>query len=973
MLWAVTTQAQLKYVETRDLRVIYYDPGTSFLVPSATRAFLDALDAQNALFAYRPDGKVNVLLQDFSDAANASADATPNNRIFFEVSTPDDPYESISPADDFASTAAHETTHLVVNDGVNSADQHVRALFRGKVDVDAQHPESLLYYYLTTPRSTAPRWYQEGGAVFMETWRMGGTGRAEGGYDEMVFRGMVQDAIPFYDPLSLVSKGTEVDFRAGANAYLYGTRFMNYLAYTYSPEQLLAWWRRADGTERYYADDFKRVFGISLDQSWKNWVRFEHEFQQKNLTSIQEHPLTPFKDVTRQLLGSVSRNFLSADGERLYAAVQYPGQVSRIVAISRKDGAVTPLHEIKGPGGLRVSSLAYDRASETLFFTSNNNTYRNIEALDLRSGKTRMLYKAARIGDLAFNAADRSLWGLRHNRGMVMLVRMPYPYTEWKAVSVFKLAEQAMDLDISPDGKWLAVTVTRPGAKPTTVPISEVRVLSAEAAASGDVTPVQRVELEGAVAEDFVFSPDGKYLFGSSYYTGVSNIYRYDLASEELEAVSNTAVGFFKPLPIDDATLIVQRYSGLGFVPTVIDGKPTDDLSAITLLGSEVAAKHPIVKSWGLTTGAASDYEARIISKGDYKPLQQMHLNYVIPGIEAYKGAKAFGFSAAFGDPMGLDSLRTALSYSPDASLPSKQRVHASFDLHVGEWTTGAKWNGADFYDLFGPTKRALEGYSVYVNYDRPLVFDPPETLNFIVKAAFYGGLDSLPGFQNVTSPSRNLSTIDVGLVSVDTRSSPGAVDAEAGHTWSVMAHNYGAAGAMIPSVTARYDLGFSLPIDHSSVWLRSGVSVSEGSVRNPLANSYLGGFSNNYVDNTANGGAQRYRDLLTMPGFGLDELNGKTLAKTQLEWSLPPMRFESVGSPGFYLSWIRPEIFTSVLVTNLQDSRLRETAENVGAQLDFQLHVMHRLPMMFSVGVARGFGGGGLGKTEFMVSFQVL
>ena len=79
--------------------------------------------------------------------------------------------------------------------------------------------------------------------MFMETWLSGGVGRAQGGYDEMVFRAMVHDGAKFYDPLGLVSKGTEIDFQTGANAYLYGTRFVNYLALTYSPQRLLSWWR----------------------------------------------------------------------------------------------------------------------------------------------------------------------------------------------------------------------------------------------------------------------------------------------------------------------------------------------------------------------------------------------------------------------------------------------------------------------------------------------------------------------------------------------------------------------------------------------------------------------------------------------------------------------------------------------------------------------------------------------------------
>src|SRR5439155_750961 len=91
------------------------------------------------------------------------------------------------------------------------------------------------------------------GAVFLETWMDGGLGRAQGGYDEMVFRAMVRDDAHFYDPLGLVSRGVQVDFQVVSNAYLYGTRFVTYLAYTYSPDKVVAWFRR-DGTEKRLAD-----------------------------------------------------------------------------------------------------------------------------------------------------------------------------------------------------------------------------------------------------------------------------------------------------------------------------------------------------------------------------------------------------------------------------------------------------------------------------------------------------------------------------------------------------------------------------------------------------------------------------------------------------------------------------------------------------------------------------------------------
>ena len=97
-----------------------------------------------------------------------------------------------------------------------------------------------------------------------------------------------------------------------------------------------------------------------------------------------------------------------------------------------------------------------------------------------------------------------------------------------------------------------------------------------------------------------MFSPDGRYLYGSSYYTGVSNIFRYEIASGKLEAVSNTDTGFFRPIPLGDDRLLVFRYTGRGFVPATIDAKPLEDVSAITFLGERLAEERPVVTTWNV-------------------------------------------------------------------------------------------------------------------------------------------------------------------------------------------------------------------------------------------------------------------------------------------------------------------------------------------------------------------------------------
>ena len=55
------------------------------------------------------------------------------------------------------------------------------------------------------------------------------------------------------------------------NAYLYGTRFMSYLSYVYTPEKLVDWLKRGEDSERYYSKQFEKVFGLPLEDSWDQW------------------------------------------------------------------------------------------------------------------------------------------------------------------------------------------------------------------------------------------------------------------------------------------------------------------------------------------------------------------------------------------------------------------------------------------------------------------------------------------------------------------------------------------------------------------------------------------------------------------------------------------------------------------------------------------------------------------------------
>ena len=961
-------------LETNDLRLLYFDPSETYLAPYVARTFENTMIRQRSIFGYEPDEKITTLLVDFADYGNASAVAVPRNTLMLYVAPLSTTFETVMANERFFWLMNHELTHIVTTDMATRADQRMRRLFGGKVLPESDHPETILYSVLTAPRILTPGWYLEGSAVFLETWLAGGAGRAQGAYNEMVFRSMVSDDAHFYDPLGLVAEGAKIDFQVGVNDYLYGTRFISYVAYHWSPEKLIEWIGRVEGSRRSYRSQFENVFGITLDEAWQAWVDWEHDFQRRNLASVTEYPLTPIKNLSRRALGSVSRAHFDPSTDRLYAGFRYPGVVAHLGALSLKDGSIEKFEDIKGPMLFRVTSPAYDPDSKTLFYTADNIAYRDLIAVNTETGESEMLLRDARIGELVYNRADRSLWGVRHLNGIATIVRLPYPYEEWNQIKSFDYGVVPSDLDISPDGKLLSATFSDVSGNQT------LKIIGIEALLEGDATAEQSFDFGLAVPEGFVFSPDGQFLFGSSYYTGVSNIFRYELATGEIEAVSNVETGLFRPIPLQDGSLIAFRYSGEGFTPVQFDPVPLEDLGTIRFMGNEVIRKHPQLKQWQVGSVADVPLDDMTTHEGPYVPVQNMGLESVYPILEGYKDTVALGLNAVFSDPMMLDRLKISASYGVDHDLPSDEQTHISIDYRhnvistsplSGAWNFGARLNYADFYDLFGPTEQSRKGNRYYVSYEKTLIYDDPRRLELSVDLNHYSDLDSLPRYQNVPATLDELSTLSADLEYSHMRRSLGAVDYEKGFRWRLASTVNHVDGDTIPKIVAGFDFGVALPWKHSSIWLRNYAGGAFGEADDEFANFFFGGFGNNYVDR---GSIKRYREFYAIPGFELNEVPGRNFHRAMLEWNLPPIRFERVGTPGFYLSWARPAVFVSALTTNLDDSAIRQEVQSAGAQVDFRFTMLSLLDLTLSLGYARGFGSSSIDDDEeFMVSLKIM
>jgi len=960
---ADVSPVQQSYVETKDLKLVYYD-FLDYLVPYAVRTFTSSLAWQKKMFGWVPSESTTVLLQDFADVGNAHQYSAPRNKLVVEVAPIAHAFETFPATERMNFLMNHEMVHVVTGDMAAEEDLRWRRFFHGKVMPLAQNPETLLYSYLTVPRFNTPRWWNEGAAVFLETWMNGGLGRAQGGYDEMVWRAIVRDDAYFYDPLGLASRAIRVNFQSGANAYLYGTRFFTYLAYAHSPEKVMAWIRRDETSQRNYADQFQQVFGLPLEEAWQQWIVFERAFQRRNLAEVRKFPITPQKTLATTEIGSISRMYYDETGGTLYAAYRVPGVVDQIGALNTRDGTLRRLADVKKGVLFRVASTAFDPGTGTFFFTNDNLTFRDLMAVDVKTGEERELIKDARIGEIAFNPVDRSLMGIRHWSGVATLVRIPYPYTTWVDVHTFPWEYVPTDLDISPDGRFLSASVSEVNND------QYVRVWQMDKMLAGDVKPLSEFRFGQSVPESFVFSRDGRYLYGSSYYTGVSNIFRYEVATGKIEVVSNAETGLFRPVPLADGRLLVLSYTAEGFVPVTIDPRPLEDVSAIVFLGAEVAEKHPIVKTWQVPPAETVDYDKVVTGKGPYVPLRSVALDNAYPVLQGYKNYAGIGYHANFSDPLSNSYVGITAAYTPNDNLPANQRAHVGLvGLYLG-WRTALSWNRSDFYDLFGPTKRSRKGYAAKLGYTDWLIYDEPKTFNVTYDVAWYDKIDTLPGAQNVSTTFTRLLTGEVGIHYSDKQQSIGAVDDQKGFAWSLVANASQTQGAVTPQIRGTFDIGFPLPVPNSSIWLRSAAGGANGNRNNTLANFYFGGFGNNYVDSRS---VQRYREYNSLPGFKIDEVSGLNFVRELVEWNLPPLVFESVGTPSFHVTWLRPALFATGLWTDVANAKHRQDYANVGAQTDLKFSVLHWYDMTLSVGYAAAFQAGKRAGSEWMISLKIM
>ncbi|MBQ0024905.1 MAG: hypothetical protein KBT00_04180 [Bacteroidales bacterium] len=974
-------QSLYKY-EADDAFLVFADKQQSQYVPHIMKSYWNAKALHGNVWGSLPTQPPYMVLADMEDDGNAGVSSIPHNYILIGLSPLNKSYFTSPSSERYDYAFKHEYTHAVMQDKPNVRDERWRRFTRGKIAQNSEYPLSALWSYLDVPRMFCPRWYQEGIACFMETWLNNGIGRSLSGLDEAYFRSNVFEGKKLYSVVGLETEGSTSDYRLGGTGYLYGTRFVNYLVLTYGYDKLITFYNRTPESKASYVSQFRKVYRKSIRDVWQDWIDFENAFQKENLKRIAEYPLTEMDRMTDGELGAMSPMIVDCERHVAYAAMNKKGDFAQIARFRLDESNkhiddIERLAYIDGNGMHMPAYIAYDKAGQRIIWTDKNQKYRGLVVYDLIAGKVVKRLNLQRVADICYDNRNDCLWGVFTNRGVSHIVRYDRTLEEKEVLYSFPFGVSVSDLDVSHDGSKLVVAINEASGAHTLAMFNtedlEKSIFKYE---------VLRQEEDSNLSQ-FRFSYDDSKLVGFSYYSGVPNIWCYDIGSKEMNLLSNVQTGLFAPYMASDSLLYAYNYAVEGMIPVTFEYKELHDANSIEFLGQKAYEANPQIAELSILDKDMKEIEFSDVydSITEYNPLREIKLQSFYPDISAFTDPKAWnnitpvlGGHLSFFDPLSQIRINVFAGMSPWSNNEWKNKFHFSVDLNYKYWTLSGAWNRASFYDLFGPGRGSRKGYQISLGYSRSYSRQSSFSWGWSANAAHYGGMDELPLYQDIEVDSwiRSFQTASLYVSCGKTRTTTGGIEAEQGYQFSAQGYTYLADGKFFPSVAASGRLGFRLPFGgHNCFWLSTAAGHSFCSPQSSFGNSYFGGFRNNYVDR---GSINRYRAISAMPGARINQICAHNYAKFTGELSFTPIRFNGSGALQCYPNYIQFRAFASELMADWWgvQSASRASYLSVGAQMNIPIVLFTHMGTTLSVGYARIWGNG-LNSGELMISLNLL
>jgi hypothetical protein len=960
---SIRTFSQSKWLEqeSENFKVIYRE-SHAHLVPKifgyAETAFADL----QKLFNYKTSEKIIINTFDAYDYGYGAATSVPQNYIRLEIEPMEPGYESVPYNDRFQWIISHELVHIVVNDNSSEAESLMRKFF-SKVAPDQVQPLTIIYSYLTNFNRYTPRWHQESMAVFLETWMNGGYGRTLGSFDEMYFRSLVLEDNIFPTEIELDVKHQNNSFLLENIFYIYGARFVSYLTLKYGYEKLIKWFT-TDPSEFYkkFTQKFIDIYNFELNDAWNDFILFERDFQKSNFEKLTVHTPTTIELLSNENFGWVTQPYLDRTGNNVFFAYHRSHQLAEIQEFNLNNKTSLKISSLPTPSMLQVASTAYDYNLGLFFYTTNNNQlYRDLWVLNTDTKENKMLFKDCRIGSLTISSKTHELLGIEHSNGFASLVSSAYPFEKIERIFRFEIDNEIHQLAVSPSGNKLAAVLHQSSGEQKIVLMNLDSVKSARTIVYEDL-------YNSGSPENISWSSDENFIFWNAYTSGVSNIYRLNMQTRQVEVISHALRGFFRPLPIGQNSIFAFELTTQGFVPIVIDNNPTPYVPAINYLGQLMLDKYPDLMKLHLPSVRDSSFKLQLPEK-EYSGLSNLLIQTFIPVISGFQSQKVLGFFGRIADPLLDHDLFFEVGYSPFGENSIGPKFHAKLKYdYKKQIEIGIEHNAADFYDLFNKRKRGMTGTKFSLGNTHYWVYDNPLKIKQQTEISVYSGITFLN--DNTIQVSQPDFFVAKSILDIkNLRRSIGSTDFEQGNNFTTTFMFFGA-----QPKTPKLSFQIWSEFGERITWIAPHnillLSIAAGYLKpnNALVQSgfFIGSFRNREVENVD---AKQYRNVFSFPGIPIYSLAANNFLKLSSENNFPPIRISNISFGRHYLSHLDFSLFSQGMIVK---SDIGKYWGNTGGQLNFIFKHWDNLESTFSAGIAKAWFNKG-NDWEWFLSLKLL
>ena len=365
----------MSFIDTPDLRLVWFEP-LGYLVPQTIRTFTNSLEWQRRMLGWVADPSARpIVLRTWATTAMRRPRRRRATVWPVDVAPLSHAFETYPASERLYTLVNHELVHVAPGRPRRTpTTRDGAACFWARSRPQPEHPESLLYGYLTVPAlSRAHAGIPRARATFIETWMSGGARPRAG---RLRRDGVPRDGAgrrPLLRPARARIARRALPTSRSASTPTSTARGSSPGSPT--PTRRRRCWPGCAATsdsERHYADRFEQVFGLPLDRAWQDWIAFEHEFQRTispRSASIRSRRYR--KLVDGRSAASRTVHFDEATG-MLYGGFRTPGIVDHIGALDTRNGTLRRLADIKRAMLYRVTSFAFDPGSGTAFYTADN-------------------------------------------------------------------------------------------------------------------------------------------------------------------------------------------------------------------------------------------------------------------------------------------------------------------------------------------------------------------------------------------------------------------------------------------------------------------------------------------------------------------------------------------------------------------------------------------------------------------------